>query len=809
MNYYGATTPEMSEREIRNASLARRAAAESFVLLQNPDNTLPLQTKKIALYGMGARRTVVGGEGSGECNPRYKIGVEQGLENAGYTITSKAWLDDYDREYAEMYEEYRVMVEEKIAPIKNPIAQIPAAHSYKYRYPSGRLVNEADVTVSATDTAVYVLMRQAGECADRKPDQGDFCLTDIEVDNLHFLAAHYAHVTLVINVGGLVDLTPVADLPIAIVFMVQGGSEGGNAMADVLSGKVNFSGRLADSWPMNYAQIPDGENFSSLNGDLENEYYTEGRYVGYRYFDSFGVVPRFPFGFGLSYTTFAQTVTEVTLDGKTLTARVQVANTGKVPGREVVQGYLHIPGSVAQSLTAFAKTPVLTVGESCETTLTIDLANNAVYHEENARWELPQGEYRLYIGKNSRDTVTAAALTLSETVTVRQCRTCCKTPEALQEIEAPAHPLPPLPKSSVQLTIDPAAFACEAVDYTEPHAAESPRVRKVLDSLTTEQQVELLRGGDLLNQTPGQHQITGAGGKTAITLQEQGVPNIVFSDGPAGVNIVEKIIITADGGIKPAKMLERYNWGLMKQLAKRMCGGEGQHVYRYATAWPVEMLLAQSWDTALLEEVGTAVAEELVEFGITLLLAPAMNIHRNPLCGRNYEYYSEDPLITGKMAAAYVRGMQSKVGVGATIKHFCCNNQEDNRVAVSENVSERALREIYLRGFEIAVKESAPLALMTSYNKLNGTYSGCRHDLITDILRCEWGYKGLVMTDWGTKYDPAAALHAQVDMMMPGADADRDAVLAGLADGSITPAEVRRAAARVLTLIEQSLTAKL
>lgn len=809
MNYYGAITPEMSEREIRNATLARRAAAESFVLLQNPNNTLPLQTKKIALYGMGARRTVVGGEGSGECNPRYKISVEQGLENAGYTVTSKAWLDDYDREYAETYEEYRVMVEEKIAPIKNPIAQIPVAHSYKYRYSSGRLVNEADVTVSATDTAVYVLMRQAGECADRKPDKGDFRLTDIEVANLQFLTAHYAHVTLVINVGGLVDLTPVADLPIAIVFMVQGGSEGGNALADVLSGKVNFCGRLVDSWPMNYAQIPDGENFSSLNGDLENEYYTEGCHVGYRYFDSFGVAPRFPFGFGLSYTTFAQTVTAVTLDGKTLTARVQVTNMGRVPGREVVQGYLHIPGSVAQSLTAFAKTPVLTAGESCEVALHIDLADNTVYQEENARWELPQGEYRLYIGKNSRDTVTAAALTLAETVTVRQCRTCCKAADTLQEIEAPAQALSPLPENAVQLTIDPAAFACETADYTEPQAAESPRVREVLDSLTTEQQVELLRGGDLQNQTPGQHQITGAGGKTAITLQEQGVPNIVFSDGPAGVNIVEEIIITADGGIKPAKMLERYNWGLMKQLAKRMCGGEGQHVYRYATAWPVEMLLAQSWDTALLEEVGTAVAEELVEFGITLLLAPAMNIHRNPLCGRNYEYYSEDPLITGKMAAAYVRGMQSKSGVGATIKHFCCNNQEDNRVAVSENVSERALREIYLRGFEIAVKESAPLALMTSYNKLNGTYSGCRRDLITDILRCEWGYTGLVMTDWGTRYDPAAALHAQVDMMMPGADADRDAVLAGLTDGSITHAEVRRAAARVLALIEQSLTAKL
>lgn len=809
MNYYGSTAPEMSAREKRNAALARRAAAGSYVLLQNPDNTLPLRAQNIALYGMGARRTVIGGEGSGECNPRYKTSIEQGLENAGYTITSKAWLDDYDREYAETYEEFRQMVEEKIAHIQNPIQQIPAAHSYKYRYPSGRLIGEADAAASETDTAVYVLMRQAGECTDRKPEKGDFLMTDIEVENLRFLTAHYAHVTLVINVGGLIDLTPVADLPLAIVFMVQGGSESGNSLADVLSGRVNFCGRLADTWPMNYAQIPGGENFSSLNGDLENEYYTEGRYVGYRFFDSFGVAPRFPFGFGLSYTAFEQTVTGVTLDGADLTARVVVKNTGEVAGREVVQAYLAVPGSVAQSLAAFAKTSVLAPGGEETVTLHIALADNAVYNAAAAAWQLPRGEYRLYIGKNSRDTVAAAALTLAETITTEQCRSCCAAGDALQEIEVPAPSLPPLPDTAVRLTIDPAAFSCKTADYTEPQAAESPRVREVLDSLTTEQQVELLRGGELQDQTPGQHQIAGACGKTAITLREQGVPNIVFSDGPAGVNIVEEILITADGGIKPAKMIERYNWGLMKQLAKRMCGGEGQHVYRYATAWPVAMLLAQSWDTALLEEVGTAVADELIEFGITLLLAPAMNIHRNPLCGRNFEYYSEDPLISGKMAAAYVRGMQSNPGVGATIKHFCCNNQEDNRVAVNENVSEQALREIYLRGFEIAVKESNPLALMTSYNQLNGAYTGCRHDLITDILRCEWGYTGLVMTDWGTSYDPVAALHAQVDMMMPGSSADRDAVLAALQNGTVTPAEVRRAAARVLALIAQSLTATL
>lgn len=809
MNYYGSTAQELSEREKRSAALSRRAAAESYVLLQNPDHILPLNAQKIALYGMGARRTVIGGEGSGECNPRYKTSIEQGLENAGYTITSKSWLDDYDREYAETYEAFRQMVEEKIAPIQNPIQQIPVAHGYKYRYPSGRLVNEGDVAASDTDTAVYVLMRQAGECNDRKSEKGDFLMTDIEVENLRFLTAHYAHVTLVINVGGLIDLTPVADLPLAIVFMVQGGSEGGNALADVLSGRVNFCGRLADSWPMNYGQIPGGENFSSLNGDLENEYYTEGRYVGYRYFDSFDVAPRFPFGFGLSYTTFAQTVTEVTLNGADLTARVRVQNTGSVAGREVVQAYLAVPGSVAQSLAAFGKTALLALGGEETVTLHIHLTDNAVYNPAAAAWQLPQGEYRLYIGKSSRDTVTAAALTLAETVTTEQCRNCCAAADTLQELQAPARTLPALPETAVRLTLDAKAFAAKTADYTEPQAAESPRVCAVLDSLTTEQQVELLRGGELQDPNPRQHQIAGACGKTAITLLEQGVPNILFSDGPAGINIMNEVIYTAEGAIKPAKMIERYNWGLMKQQAKRMCGGEGQHIYRYATAWPVAMLLAQSWDTALLEEVGAAVADELAEFGITLLLAPAMNIHRNPLCGRNYEYYSEDPLLTGKIAAAYVRGMQSKPGVGATIKHFCCNNQEDNRVAVSENVSEQALREIYLHGFEIAVKESAPLALMTSYNQLNGAYTGCRKDLVTDILRCEWGYAGLVMTDWGTEYDPAAALRAQVDMMMPGGTADRDAVLAALQNGTVTPAEVRRAAARVLTLIEKSLTAEL
>ncbi len=825
MNYYGATSSEMSDREKRNTALAREAAAESYVLLQNPNHTLPLQGKKIALYGMGGRRTVAGGRGSGESNPRYVVGIEEGLENASYEITSKAWLDDYDKENAERYEEFRQMVESKLVGLTDPGAVIGTAHSFKYTYPSGRMVNEADVAASETDTAIYVLTREAGEGNDRKPDKGDFRMTDIEVENVQFLCDHYAHVTLVINVGGMVDLTPVAELPIAIVYMVQGGMEGGNALADVLSGKVNFSGRLADTWPMSYEQVPDGAHYSSLDGDLENEYYTEGMYVGYRYYDSFGVTPRYPFGYGLSYTTFTQNVLSVSLDGSKVTAKVQVTNTGDASGREVVQVYLSVPGSVAKSLAAFGKTSILPPSASEELTLSFDLADNAVYNEEGSCWELPQGKYLVQVGVHSRSVAVAAVLTLADTVVTRQCRSCCAAeanwprPELTAKDAAAQNEKDgqdaqnnsgkSLPEGVPVLAVDPDVFTCERVDYTEPAAEESEKVKEVLDRLTTEEQVELLRGGDLQNRTIKHFEIMGAGGKTAITLLKQGVPDIIFSDGPAGVNIMESLIVDENGNFRPAKVLERYNWGVMKQMMKYMIGTEGTHVYRYATAWPVELLIAQSWDTALLERMGAAVAEELEEFGITLLLAPAMNIHRNPLCGRNFEYYSEDPLVSGKMAAAYVRGIQSRKGVGATVKHFCCNNQEENRKAVNENVSEKALREIYLKGFEIAVKESRPLALMTSYNQLNGAYTGCRKDLIIDILRCEWEYKGLVMTDWDTEYNAAEALKAQTDLMMPGCDKDRDTVLEALKDGKVTAAQIRNSAARVLELIDESLTGEL
>jgi beta-glucosidase len=805
---YGVTSPEVSEREISNTALAREAAREGFVLLKN-DGALPLVTRKIALYGMGARKTVKGGTGSGEVHERYSVSIEEGLQNAGFTITTQKWLDDYDKECAESRQAWHDTVEKAVAGLQNPMAVVGKINEFPYRYPVGRLVSDTDITASDTDTAVYVIMRQAGEGHDRKKEPGDFELTSIERQNMEKVASAYAHTVVIINIGGLADLSFMDEIPgiDALVFFVQGGMEGGNALADVLSGSCSFSGKLADTWPMHYADIPESENYSYLNGSLDDEDYAEGIYVGYRYFDSFAVQPRYPFGFGLSYTNFEITTQKVSVNKTAVTVSVTVKNTGtKHSGKEVVQVYLSAPqGKLKkeyQRLAAFAKTETLAPGASQNLTLSFDLTGAASYDEETSAWVLEEGGYVLRVGNSSRDNRIAAVLSLPQTVVTEQCRPCCAPASPVKEIKAPELKTVTPPASAIRLGIDPAAFVTRRYDYTEPAVTEAVEEKALLDSLGTEEMAELLRGGDLQKNSKDTHVVLGAGGKTALSLFNNGIGNIVFSDGPAGINVMEQVKIGSDGEQRAAHVPERFNFGVFAASMKSMISAEGQDVFRYATAWPAAMLLAQSWNTGLVEQVGKAAGTEMVEFGVTLWLAPGMNIHRNPLCGRNFEYYSEDPLISGLMAAAMTRGVQRQSGIGTTIKHFACNNQEDNRTGVSSNVNERALREIYLRGFEIAVRLSQPLSVMTSYNRLNKTYTANRHDLCTDILRCEWGFTGMVMTDWGScdpgRGKPELCAPAGNDLVMPGSENDREEIL------KLDRNTLRRAACRVLRVILQS-----
>lgn len=814
---FGTTNPQETKMELAHRALARRAAAESFVLLRNEHRILPLAPGRIALYGIGARRTVKGGLGSGSVSERYSVTIEQGLVHAGFTVTTTRWLNDFDHTYEKAYQAWHDMVEGKVAGLTDPTKIIPLAHSYVFPYPTSRPVTEEDIEESDTDTCLYVLTRQAGEGLDRKPEKGDFYLTDAEEQDIALLARRYPKFILAVNVGGLVDFSFLDAIPgiDAIVLFVQGGEEGGNALADVLTGKRNFSGHLADTIPLSYADVPSARTFSDLDGDDQNDTYHEGIYVGYRYYDTFGKSVRFPFGFGLSYTTFSESCTGFSQIGDAVTVRVRVKNTGAVSGRQVIQLYLLLPQTEFRSetkrLAAFDKTKDLAPGEEEERKLSFRLSDAAVYDEARSAFVLQRGTYVLCLGEDSRHLTPAAAFFLREHHIVLQCRSCCAPTEKIEELCPPKTSPLSLPEDIPLLPIREEEIPARTVRYEEPTVKESRADKAFLDSLTDKELVRLVIGGNLMQADPGSFEITGAGGKTPTCFAKKGLQNLCFSDGPAGINIAERVYLLPGGKEAPAAVPERYQWGILAHSLDRLKDQNLPIVYREATAWPVEALLAQSWDPGLLEEIGDATGEEMEAFGISVWLAPAMNLHRNPLGGRTFEYYSEDPLISGKLAAAITRGVQRRDGKFVCLKHFACNNGENNRNGISENVSERALRELYLKGFAIAVREGQPGTLMTSYNMLNHTYTANRHDLVCDILRCEWGYEGLVMTDWSSTNekaaDPAACMLAQNDLIMPGTPFDRSALEKAVTEGRLKRAQILPCALRVLHLVEQGLPA--
>ena len=809
------TKKEASALELRNRALARRAAAEGFVLLEN-DGTLPLKEKRIALYGAGARMTVKGGTGSGAVRERYSVSIEQGLVNAGYEIATVPWLDRFDRFYADTYESYRQEQEERVKGIQNFYQILGTVQPF--RHPTGVPVTEEDVTVSACDTAIYVLARQAGEGNDRVDEQGDYRLDDVERENLEFASAHYQNLVVIINCGGVIDVSFLDTLHVsALVYFVQGGEEGGNALADVLSGKVNFSGRLATSWAYRFEDLPSNSSYSYLGGDKYNQEYNEGIYVGYRFFDSFGVKPRYRFGHGLSYTSFETRFAGIETERGLLRLSAEVKNTGAVAGRETVLIYAAIPfgetGAEAKRLVAFAKTAELAPNESETVHLELPLRVLSCYDENAAAWVLRAGEYVLSIGE-----IACAVLTLDEERLLEQCVRVCPPQHTIDEIVPPVRQeiyTDGLPRCALETLIP------------EPvvHHYETPQQADALtDAMSAEQLARLIVGGGTSNKNL-QVEAMGASGTTTSELYEAlGIPNVILSDGPAGLNLTSQVVELPNGSTKAARVPEnleaykRYFFGFAGMALKSQMADptEGVVHYQYATAWPCSQLLAQSFDPALLEEVGDAVGAEMEVFGITVWLAPGMNIHRNPLCGRTFEYYSEDPLLSGKLAAAVVRGVQRHPGKGMSVKHFAANNCELERNMSSSNMTERTLRELYLRGFEIAVRESAPMTVMAAYNKINGVYCTNSYDLLVKILRNEWGFKGLVMSDWDAmkasrsdctvpaSSDVQKAPAAQCDLIMPGRADQIEALLKGLENGTVTAEDIKRSAARMLWLIRQN-----
>ncbi|MEF2878304.1 MAG: glycoside hydrolase family 3 C-terminal domain-containing protein [Blautia sp.] len=771
--------------------LSREAAAEGMVLLKNQGGILPFgRGQKLAVFGKGSVDYVKGGGGSGDVTVAYTRNLMEGLrikEQEGklqvFWPAEKYYREEIEKQYAQ-----------GACPGMTLEPELPDT-----------LVRQAK---AFTDTAVITICRYSGEGWDRKSivenstpnvseqsfaqmsarifENGDFCLTHGEQKMVEKVRENFEKVAVVLNIGGMMDTSWFKrDDRIGAVLMAwQGGIEGGLAAADILCGDVNPSGKLTDTFAVSLEDYPSTEGFHE---SLDYVNYEEDIYVGYRYFET---IPQarekvvYPFGFGLSYTDFEIHTRKTALDLDRVKVQVEVANVGKRPGKEVVQVYYRAPqgklGKPSLELAAFGKTRLLQPGESQIMSLDFPVAAMASYDDTGKvrkhAYVLEAGSYELYVG-NSVENLEKWERNweIHDDVVVQQLESQC-TPTQLPRRLLSSGAFENLPvKEAVpdtpQLTpqdvdglegVEPAQPGYGRMRRREEEAKGRRSLREVAEGkLSLDAFLEQLSIEDKIHLLGGQPNTGVANTFGMGNLKDYGIPNVMTADGPAGLRI------------------------------QPWCGVN-------TTAWPCATMLACTWNTELVEQVGAAAAEEVKENNIGIWLTPAMNIHRSPLCGRNFEYYSEDPLVAGKMGAAMVRGMQSR-HIAASAKHFACNNKESNRKDSDSRVSERALREIYLKGFEIVVKESQPWTIMSSYNKINGQRASENRELLTGILREEWGFQGIVTTDWWTRGEHYKETKAGNDVKMGCGYPER--VLEAYEKGLITEEEISICAKRVLEMM--------
>ncbi len=808
---------ELFDYEKEHIGLLRDSLAECTLFLRQ-NGAFPLETPgRIAAYGNGVRHTVKGGTGSGEVNSRYSVNVEQGLKGAGFTITTGRWLDAFDQVEQDAQKAFVKEIKER-AKKKHTMAILEGMGAVMPQ-------PEYDLPLDGEgDTAIYVLSRISGEGNDREPIPGDIRLTDSEAKTILALDAKYEKFMLVLNVGGVVDLTPVKEVS-NILVLSQLGVETGSVLADILLGRANPSGKLTTTWASWEDYCKEGEF-----GDINDTRYKEGIYVGYRYFDTVGKKPLFPFGYGLSYTSFDIAVTGAAAEGDTIRIKAAVSNTGARAGREVVQVYVSAPAGRLdkpyQDLAAFAKTDLLEPGASQELTISFSLRDCASYDAQKESYVLEAGSYVVRVGDSSDHTQPAALVDLDGEAVVTKAGNCLGETD-FEDWKPSGSETAAAEELSDITRISVAAADIETVTVSYDQEREiDPRVK----DLTVEELAYLNVGafnpkaGALSVIGNAATNVAGAAGETTGILKEKGFPVLVMSDGPAGLRLAKEFYRDEKGahGIGSSMVPESFLPFLPApaRFIMNLIGGsgkpkKGQKVeYQYATAIPIGTAIAQSFNLPLAESYGSIVGDEMERFGVHLWLAPALNIHRDIRCGRNFEYYSEDPLISGKTAAAITRGVQRHPGCGTTIKHYAANNQEKNRYCNNSIVSERAMREIYLKGFGICVRESQPHALMTSYNLLNGVHTSEHRGLIEDILRCEYGFKGIVMTDWivdmaqdkqSLHRMPIAAEIAKAggDLVMPGSKGDFDSIVKAAKSGELELRQLQINATRVLRKAEE------
>ncbi len=753
-------------------ALSRKGASDGIVLLENKNRTLPLKKGDGAVFfGRMQKHYVMSGTGSGgKVIPLVRTNIFSSLAENGLLLDKTA-EDFYDR-FVEShpFDDGGGWIE--------PDCQIEPELCEEF-------VKSAS---ERSENAIFLITRTAGEDKDLISTRGGYYLTETELNNLKLVRKHFNRVIVILNTCSVIDCSEINSVsPDALIMLWNGGMLGGNAAADVIMGIVNPSGRLPDTMAVSHESYPAFENYGKPARNL----YKEDIFVGYRYFNTFAPEDIiYPFGYGLSYTEFDSFFIDIhRKEGKTL-IRAVVSNLGTVEGREVLQCYVSAPcgklGKPRKVLAAFAKTPLLKGGESCTVSLEFSDYMISSYDDSGITgnkfcYVLEEGEYIVELGSNSRDAVEACSFTLQSTVITK----------SVSSALAPVTPFDRMVNKSGIKTFEPAPLR---IKRDEPIPATLPRIEKdgmTLDDvydgkITVEEFVARLDDKDLVHivraegmsspkVTPG----TGAAfvGVTP-SLKAMGIPILCCTDGPSGIRL--------EGGGK-------------------------------CVSYPSATCLAATWDTELVKEMYFECGNELASLHIDILLGPGTNIHRDPVCGRNFEYFSEDPYLAGKMAAAICSGLD-EAGVSGAVKHFLANNQEVDRHGADSVISERAVREIYARPFEICVKESGIRSVMTSYNPVNGLWAASNYDLTTRLLRNEFGFDGFVMSDWWARVsadDGSASVtnlkamaHAQNDVYMvcPDASMREDNLPESLENGSLTRGELQKCAINLLNFALISLS---
>lgn len=826
--------------------IARKIAEESIVLLKNADHILPLKEKKeITFFGRTQIGTLYSGNGSGGANIAGCGTILEECEKRG--IKPESLLKEF-YEYkasAEQVTEEDEFDWTKVSEMVNSGIMYEIFGKYKapldeYDVPETLIFQAAE----KTDTAIFVIGRNSGgeECDRHLPE--DYYLTRSEESLLKDICTHFANVVIVLNVNGLIDLSwmkKYASIK-SLLFIGIPGEEGASALAGILTGEINPSGKLAVTIAEHYEDYPSADHFSWDKEHLENilDYesyglsseengstgftkspvtvYWEDIYTGYRYFDTFGKQVLYPFGYGLSYTAFAISDALVKKQNGGILVTADVKNIGEMSGKEVIQIYLSkvYPAEGVerpyQELKGFEKTSDLAPGEKEQVKIWIPWRELAVYDEERAAWVIESGDYLLKMGNSSRDTFVKGLICVEKTILAEQCTNCLNITECnngkiefltQKENDAEMASVLNITEQNKDVSGQNIIFVTpedvhdvqenrkcgkETISKAETTVSEREKERNLAE-LSIKELAALCVGygpgtpfaavGDRSDpstifddegkpMTTNSHP-TGYPGYVSPAIEEKGIKSVFYKDGPAGI-----------GGV----------------------------------AWPTEMLIACSFDKKLWQMFGDAVGKECEEQQVNVWLAPAVNLHRNPLCGRNFEYFSEDPYLTGVCACEITKGVQNSRPVIVCPKHFAANEQETfrrgnagkNVDAVDSILTERALRELYLKPFEMLVKDVGIACIMTSFNKINGSFSGGSHDLCTHILREEWGFEGAVVTDWGDMdmvVDGADAVAAGNDIVMPGGPPVIRQILKGYEEGRVTREELEQAVRHLLIMIKR------